>query len=74
MSSKIQDDMDRRRDRQRELRQQQQDQDWQQRADSGQTLIQILHGEHWESTRPSERNSDQNREAILHSIRINYGQ
>lgn len=43
--------------------------EWQQRVDSGEALINQLRGEHWESTQPSLRTVEQNRDALFHSIK-----
>ena len=47
------------------------DQEWAEREQAGENLILILRGEHWESTRPSERTVEQKREALFHGIKKN---
>lgn len=45
------------------------DREWEQREAIGQTTIDQLMGKHWESTRPSERTTDQIRDKLLWNLR-----
>ena len=44
------------------------DSEWEARELSGENLILILRGEHWQTTKPSLRDLDQNRDCLLHNI------